>query len=94
MVNIVVLNIATTVLQERAYVTNVRPPGPLPEESSFVAAARELIPQRTRQTTATAAGRRADRAKRKATTTAQTNAGTVTESCMSLKFALSETYSN
>ena len=78
MVNIVVLNIATTVLQERAYVTNVRPPGPLPQESSSVAATRDLIPQRTRQTTATAAGRRANRAKTKETTTSQTNAGTVT----------------
>ena len=65
-------------LQERAHLTRMVPPGPLPEESSFVADARDLIPQRRTNTTATVRGRTtmASRGKRRATTQVVPNAGT------------------
>ncbi|XP_044343164.1 uncharacterized protein [Triticum aestivum] len=52
--------------EDRAYVSQVTPPGPLPEQAAFVLDAIDSIPQRTRTTTTTNRGR--VRARRKSRT--------------------------
>lgn len=66
--------------------TRMVPPGPLPEESTFVIDARDLIPQRRTNTTATIRGRTtmASRGKRRAAQEVEPNAGEPETSAMKL----------